>query len=162
MASPLPAIAAIDGVCVGGALEFSACCDVRLCTDRIRLLTPEVRIGFVLSNAGSFFLPHVLGETAARELLLTGEERDAAWARDHGFSTEMVGAGGLDAAVGRWVARFEATSRTAVAATRRLLNERWGDLLDAALAREERWCVDLFDTPDAGAALRDFAGRRGA
>jgi enoyl-CoA hydratase/carnithine racemase len=162
MASPVPAVAAVDGVCVGGALEFSASCDVRVCTDRIRILTPETRIGFVLSNAGSFFLPHVLGETAARELLLTGEERDAAWARARGFATEMVAAGDLDAAVERWVARFDATSRTAVAATRRLLNERWGDLLDAALEREARWCVDLFDTPDASGALSDFAGRRGA
>ena len=52
LAAPVPAIAAIDGVCVGGALEFAAGCDLRLCTDRVRLLTPEVRIGLVASNAG--------------------------------------------------------------------------------------------------------------
>ena len=90
LASPVPAIAAVDGVCVGGALEFAASCDLRLCTDRVRLLTPEIRIGLVMSNAGTLFVPEVLGETAARELLLSGEERDAAWAREHGFATEMV------------------------------------------------------------------------
>src|SRR6185436_5167190 len=97
LASPLPAIAAIDGVCVGGALEFAASCDLRLCTNRVRLLTPEIRIGLVASNAGTLFLPEVLGETAARELLLSGEERDAAWAGEHGFATEMVAPDQLDA-----------------------------------------------------------------
>jgi enoyl-CoA hydratase/carnithine racemase len=32
LAVPVPAIAVLDGVCVGGALEFAASCDVRLCT----------------------------------------------------------------------------------------------------------------------------------
>ena len=97
LAAPVPVIAVVDGVCVGGALEFAASCDLRLCTDRVRLLTPEVGIGLVASNAGTLLLPEVLGETAARELLLSGEERDAAWARAHGFATEMVAPGALDA-----------------------------------------------------------------
>ena len=71
LASPVPAIAAVDGVCVGGALEFAASCDLRLCTDRVRLLTPEVGIGLVASNAGTLLLPELLGESAARELLLS-------------------------------------------------------------------------------------------
>ncbi|MEA2419489.1 MAG: 3-hydroxypropionyl-coenzyme dehydratase, partial [Thermoleophilaceae bacterium] len=90
LAAPVPAIAAIDGVCVGGALEFAASCDLRLCTERIRLITPEVGIGLVASNAGTLLLPEVLGESAARELLLGGEARDAAWAREHGFATELL------------------------------------------------------------------------
>ena len=81
LAAPVPVVAVVDGVCVGGALEFAASCDLRLCSNRVRLLTPEVGIGLVASNAGTLLLPEVLGETAARELLLTGEERDAEWAR---------------------------------------------------------------------------------
>ena len=151
--SPLPVVCAIDGVCVGGALEFAASCDARLFTARSRFLTPEVRIGFVMSNAGSLFLPHVLGESAARELLLTGAEHDAAWMAAHGFGTLVED---LDAAVAGWEEAFAATSRSAVAATKSLLNARWGDLLAAAMDREERLCVDLFDSPDAQRALREF------
>ena len=153
LASPLPVLAAIDGVCVGGAFEFACSCDARIFTSRSRFLTPEVRIGFVMSNAGSLFVPHVLGESAARELLLTGAEKDADWAAAHGFGTLTDD---LDAAVAAWVDGFEATSRTAVAVTKRLLNERWGDALIHAMDRETRWCVDLFDSPDAQAALRAF------
>ena len=160
LASPIPAIAAVDGVCVGGALEFAASCDIRLCTDRIRLLTPEIRIGLVMSNAGTLFLPEVLGETAARELLLSGEERNAAWAKEHGFATEMVAPGELDARIEHWAAVFAGNSRAAVAATRSMLNERFGDLLPAAMDRETEHCVRLFNEPDAREALSAFAERR--
>jgi enoyl-CoA hydratase len=160
LAAPMPVIAAVDGVCVGGALEFAASCDLRLCTDRIRLLTPEIRIGLVMSNAGTLFLPEVLGETAARELLLGGEERDAAWAREHGFATEMVAPDQLDARIDNWAEVFSRSSRAALAATKAMLNERFGDLLRAAMERETGHCVRLFDEPDAREALASFRDRR--
>jgi enoyl-CoA hydratase/carnithine racemase len=160
LAAPVPAIAAIDGVCVGGALEFAASCDLRLCTDRVRLLTPEIGIGLVASNAGTLLLPEVLGETAARELLLGGEPRDAAWARRHGFATEMVAPADLDARIDHWSGVFEQRSRAAVAATKSMLNERFGELLPAAMERETHHCVRLFDEEDARTALREFAERR--
>jgi enoyl-CoA hydratase/carnithine racemase len=162
LAAPVPAIAAIDGVCVGGALEFAVSCDLRLCTNRIRLLTPEVGIGLVASNAGTLLLPEVLGETAARELLLGGRERDASWAREHGFATEMVAPGDLDGRIEHWAGVFERSSRAAVAATKSMLNERFGDLLTAAMDRETHHCVRLFEEDDARTALREFAERRPA
>jgi enoyl-CoA hydratase/carnithine racemase len=160
LAAPVPAIAVVDGVCVGGALEFAASCDLRLCTDRIRLLTPEIRIGLVASNAGTLLLPEVLGETAARELLLGGRERDAAWAERHGFATEMVAPSELEARIDHWAEVFAGNSRAAVAATKSMLNERFGDLLTAAMDRETHHCVRLFEEEDARTALREFAERR--
>src|SRR6185436_17606264 len=141
-------------------LEFAASCDIRLCTDRIRLLTPEIRIGLVMSNAGTLFVPEVLGETAARELLLSGEERDAPWAKEHGFATEMVAPADLDARIDHWAEIFARNSRAAVAATKAMLNERFGELLPSAMYRETDHCVRLFDEPDAREALSAFAKRR--
>ena len=112
------------------------------------------------SNAGTLLLPELLGETAARELLLSGEERDAEWAREHGFATEMVAPGALDARIEHWAATFSQTSRDAVAATKAMLNERFGELLRAAMDRETYHCVRLFDEPDARAALSAFGERR--
>ena len=160
LACPVPVVAAVDGVCVGGALEFAASCDLRLCTDRVRLLTPEIRIGLVMSNAGTLFLPEVLGETAARELLLSGEERDAAWAKEHGFATEMVEPGQLDARIDHWAELLSRNSRDAMAATKEMLNARFGALLPAAMDRETQHCVRLFDEPYAREALATFASRR--
>ena len=161
LAAPVPAIAAVDGVCVGGALEFAASCDLRLCTDRVRLLTPEIGIGLVASNAGTLLLPEVLGETAARELLLGGEQRDAAWAREHGFATETGGPR-------RSSTRASSTGPRSSRATRappwrpprRCSTSASATLLEAAMERETHHCVRLFDEDDAQAALRAFAERR--
>ena len=161
LAAPVPVIALVDGACVGGALEFAASCDLRICTERIRLMTPEVTIGLVASNAGTLLLPEVVGETAARALLLSGEERDAAWAREHGFATEFAAPSGLDARIAYWTSVFSRNSRDAIAATKAMLNARLGALLPAAMDRETHHCVRLFDEPDARAALRAFSEARG-
>ena len=160
-AAPVPVLAAIDGVCIGGALEFACSCDLRIATDRARFATPEVGIGLVATNAGTLLLPEVLGETAARELLLTGDLRDAQWALRNRLVAEVVAPEELDARVAAWAARFDRVSRTAVARTKAMLNARLGDLVPAAMDREERACIELFDAPDARAALEAFAaGRR--
>ena len=52
--------------------------------------------------------PELLGETAARELLLTGEIFDAGWARTTGFVSEVVPAAELDERVSKLAAAFEA------------------------------------------------------
>jgi enoyl-CoA hydratase/carnithine racemase len=160
LAAPVPAIAAVDGVCVGGALEFAASCDLRLCTDRVRLITPEIGIGLVASNAGTLLLPEVLGESAARELLLGGEPRDADWAHRHGFATELVRPDALDTRIEHWTELFSRNSRAAMAATKAMLNERFGALLGEAMDRETHHATRLFDEEDAKAALRGFAERR--
>ena len=160
LAAPVPVIAAVDGVCVGGALEFAASCDLRLCTDRVRLITPEIGIGLVASNAGTLLLPEVLGESAARELLLGGEPRDADWARQHGFATELIAPDALDGRIEHWTDLFARNSRAAVAATKAMLNERFGALLGEAMDRETHHGVRLFDEDDAKAALRAFAESR--
>jgi enoyl-CoA hydratase/carnithine racemase len=160
LAAPVPVIAAVDGVCVGGALEFAASCDLRLCTDRVRLITPEVSIGLVASNAGTLLLPEVLGESAARELLLGGQERDAEWAREHGFATELIAPEALDERIEHWIELFSGTSRAAVAATKAMLNERLGSLMEEAMERESHHAALLFELEDAQQALRTFAERR--
>jgi enoyl-CoA hydratase/carnithine racemase len=114
----------------------------------------------VASNAGTLLLPEVLGESATRELLFSGEPREAAWAREHGFATEVVAPQELEARIAHWTELFSRTSRDALAATKAMLNERFGQLLAAAMDRETHHCVRLFDEPDARAALNAFAERK--
>jgi enoyl-CoA hydratase/carnithine racemase len=150
----VPVIAAIDGVCIGGALEFAASCDLRIGTHRSRYATPEVRIGLGASNAGTLLLPEVLGETAARELLLTGQLKSAGWMNRHGFFNDVVD--DIDTGIADWVRAFDPTTRPAVARTKRMLNDRFGDLLPEAMARETQTCIDLFPTPEAQEAIARF------
>jgi enoyl-CoA hydratase/carnithine racemase len=101
-----------------------------------------------------------MGETAARELLLSGALRDAGWAQRNRFVAEVVPAAELEDRTAAWAKGFDDVSRAAVARTKAMLNARFGDLLEAAMEREERACIELFDGPDAPDALRAFAQRR--
>ena len=72
LALEVPVIAAIDGVCIGGAFEFACSCDLRVATTRSRFACPEVGIGLVISNASTVLLPRLCGAGYASELMLTG------------------------------------------------------------------------------------------
>ena len=73
---PVPTVAAIQGVCVGGGLELTLACDWRVaCNDAgTKLGLPEVRIGILPAWGGSVRLPRLVGLPKALEIILTGKQ----------------------------------------------------------------------------------------
>ena len=69
---PKPTIAAVHGYCIGGAFELALACDVTVAAQSTRFGSPEVKFG---SGAVALLLPWVAGPKAAKELLLTGDDR---------------------------------------------------------------------------------------
>jgi len=69
---PKPTIAAVHGYCIGGAFELSLACDVTVAAQSTKFGAPEVKFG---SGAVALLLPWVAGPKAAKELLLTGDDR---------------------------------------------------------------------------------------
>ena len=65
--NPKPIACAIQGHCLGGALELAACCDVRICTLDAQLGMPEVFLG-IPSVIDAVMLGHHIGVGRAREL----------------------------------------------------------------------------------------------
>lgn len=70
--SPMLLIAAVDGLCFGGGLEFALACDIRIATLRSRLGLPEVKLGIIPGGGGTQRLPRAIGMSRAKELILTG------------------------------------------------------------------------------------------
>ena len=69
---PKPTIAAVHGYCIGGAFELSLACDVTIAARSAKFGSPEVKFG---SGAVALLLPWIAGPKAAKELLLTGDDR---------------------------------------------------------------------------------------
>ena len=85
---PKPTIACVHGYCIGGAFELSLACDVTVASESARFGAPEVRFG---SGAVALLLPWVAGPKAAKELLLTGNDRlTAARAERLGIVNEVT------------------------------------------------------------------------
>jgi len=151
--APQPVIAAVDGVCVGGAFELAVACDIRVASPRSRLGCPEVAIGLSISNGFSLLAPR-----AARRLVLTGELIDADEALRLGLIDVI--AEDVEAEARRFVARIATLAPQAVAGSKRLLDEAHREALERALDREAALCEQLFETADAREGLQAFLEKR--
>jgi enoyl-CoA hydratase/carnithine racemase len=54
-----PAVAALNGIAVGGACEMTLCFDARIGTPAAEYFRPENNIGLTISNAASVLLPRL-------------------------------------------------------------------------------------------------------
>lgn len=76
---PVPTLAIIDGVALGGGLELALACDVRLVGSgpQVRLGLPEVQLGLIPGWGGTQRLPRIIAPQDAWRMLLTGESLNA-------------------------------------------------------------------------------------
>jgi enoyl-CoA hydratase/carnithine racemase len=89
-----PVIAAIDGYCLGGGLEWALRCDIRIATPASTFGLPEPRWG-ALAGYGLHHLPRMIGPGDALYLQLTGDRIDAHRALRLGIVQELVEPEGL-------------------------------------------------------------------
>lgn len=82
-------IAAIDGICTGGALPLALSCDVRVCAETALVSEMHMRN---LGNIGAFTisqLARLVGPSRALLMMITGEEVDGNEARRIGFADRV-------------------------------------------------------------------------
>jgi enoyl-CoA hydratase/carnithine racemase len=152
VAAPQPVVAAVEGVCVGGACELVAACDIRVASPASRFGCPEVAIGLSISNGFS-----VLAPRAARRLVLTGELVSAEEVR---LGLVDVVVEDVEAEARRLVERIASLAPLAVAGSKRLLDAAAREALERALDREAALCEQLFETADAREGLAAFLEKR--
>jgi enoyl-CoA hydratase/carnithine racemase len=67
---PVPTLAAINGVALGGGLELALLCDFRIAAENALLGLPETSLGVIPGAGGTQRLPKLIGEARAKELIL--------------------------------------------------------------------------------------------
>jgi 2-(1,2-epoxy-1,2-dihydrophenyl)acetyl-CoA isomerase len=93
--TPIPFIAAVNGVCAGAGTNFALACDLVLAADDASFNEAFVRVGLSPDCGGTFFLPRAVGEKIATELFMTGGTLDAKRAADIGMINRVVPASDL-------------------------------------------------------------------
>lgn len=79
---PVPTVAAIKGVCLGGGLEVALSCHIRICSEKSVFSFPETGLGIIPGLLGTVKLPGLIGMANAIEMLLTCKTLDAQEALD--------------------------------------------------------------------------------
>lgn len=80
-----PVIACINGDAIGAGLDMALMCDIRFCADHARLGEGYIHLGLVPGDGGGYFLPKLVGESKALELLWTGRKIDSSEAVNIGL-----------------------------------------------------------------------------
>ncbi|MFF4764461.1 enoyl-CoA hydratase/isomerase family protein [Streptomyces sp. NPDC001292] len=158
--SAKPSVAAINGPAMGGGLELTLACDLRVAAEHAVFACPEVAWGLVCTNGSSALLPAYVGYGRARDMVLTGQTYDAAWALTAGLVSEVVPRDQvLDRAIA--LANELAERSQAVRLTRQLLQDASGDAVARALERETAAVATARRSAAAEASLQTFANRHG-
>lgn len=146
-AAPVPLVAAIEGPCMGGAVELVLACDARIAAVGSFFAVPATQLGLLYRPEGiSSLVAHVGRDTVSR-LFLFNERLGSSEALHAGLATHTCARG---AAVETALALCEGISRatpTAVRATKELMSElliddndltHWSARRHALLASDER------------------------
>ncbi len=129
-------IAAIDGHCYGGGLEFALSCDFRIATDKSRFAFPEITLGAMPGSGGTQRAVRLMGVTRAKGMVLTGQPIDAVKAEHWGLLTEVVPEAAFDARIEELAQRLAGLSPLAVQFAKETIDNAPDASLSAGLRME--------------------------
>ncbi len=101
-----PTIARLNGMVVGGGNEFNMACDLAVMADHATIRQVGTRVGSVAAGGATQWLPIMVGDRRAREMLFTCDAIDAATALDWGLVNRVVPYADLDQAVDELCAKM--------------------------------------------------------
>jgi enoyl-CoA hydratase/carnithine racemase len=154
-------IAAINGYAMGGGLECTLACDIRIAEAHAQMALPEPAVGLLPAGCGTQMLPWLIGEGWAKRMILTNERVDAQTALRIGLVQEVVEKGQALVAATALADRVATLSPRAIESCKALIhNARNGLASRGGLALERERFNDLFDFEDTREGVEAFLAKR--
>ncbi|MGB7295427.1 MAG: enoyl-CoA hydratase/isomerase family protein [Candidatus Aminicenantales bacterium] len=158
-ALPKPTIARINGAVIGGGTGLFSACDIVIASDKARFGLSEVKIGLIPAAIGPYVIRRI-GESAARELFLTGERFDARRALEIGLVNKVVPDAELDDKVGEIVRQLLSSGPEAIAKCKELLQRVPGLSLEEAKDYTAEMIARLRVSPEGQEGMASFLEKR--
>jgi enoyl-CoA hydratase/carnithine racemase len=155
-----PTIARLNGIVVGGGNEFNIACDLAIAADHVSIGQVGTARGSVPAGGATQWLPLVIGDRRAREMLWLCERVSASKALDWGLVNEVVPKGELDAAVERMATKLLNRMPEILRYAKQQVNF-WRDFswsLTVGHARD--WLSIHADSEETAEGLAAFYGKR--
>lgn len=83
-------IAAVNGYCMGGALDLALACDIRIASESAVFSHPGARLGIITGWGGTQRLPRIVGHSNALEFFTSARRYSSGQALDIGLITEVA------------------------------------------------------------------------
>jgi enoyl-CoA hydratase/carnithine racemase len=159
-AAPMPTIAMINGLALGGGCELALACDLRYAAEDAQIGLTEARIGAIPGAGGTQRLPRAIGATRALELILTGEPVTGRRAEEIGLVNGAVAADKLDAHVMRIATLLASRSPMGAQTVKRLVYRGLETTLTRGLDLEGEALHGILSSADYAEGLAAFAEKR--
>jgi enoyl-CoA hydratase/carnithine racemase len=159
---PWPVVAAINGHALGGGLELTLACDLRICAEGAKLGMPPAKLGLIYGHTGLRRFIDAIGVPRTKELFLTGRNIDASRAERLGLVNWVVGDGELEGAAVELAAEIAANAPLSMKGNKHAI-----DTLNSyprLTPEQERELIELrqscFGSEDFREGIRAFAEKR--
>jgi len=159
---PQPIIALVQGAASGGGFALALASDVRIATPDARMNAAFIRIGLSACDIGvSYFLPRMIGASAASQYMLTGRFIDAERGRALGLFASVVEPGALEAEARAYLKDMLHATPLGLRLTKEALNHAIdASSLEAAIAMEDRNQILCVQGPDFREGIAAFLEKR--
>jgi enoyl-CoA hydratase/carnithine racemase len=155
-----PTLARLNGIVVGGGNEFNLSCDLAIAADDIYIRQVGTSHGSVALAGATQFLPLVVGERRARQILLLNEEIPAQQALEWGLVNWVVPRSLLDAKVDEIVAKLLQKFPEKTRYTKQQLNF-WRDLSwHLTIGHGRDWLAVHNTSPETWEGVQAFGEKR--
>jgi enoyl-CoA hydratase len=156
-----PVIAAIQGWCIGGAVDLITACDIRLASKEAKFSVREVKLAIVADVGTLARLPAIVGQGVARELAFTGDDVDAARALRLNLVNELYDSpAALLEAARAMAARIAKNSPLVVQGIKEVMNATSETQAASSLATVSLWNSAFLPSKDLLEAMGAFMEKR--
>ncbi|MFP6688474.1 MAG: enoyl-CoA hydratase/isomerase family protein [Alphaproteobacteria bacterium] len=149
-------VGAIHGWAVGGGLEWVINCDLAVFAENTKCFFPEIKWGMFPTGGVTAILPHIIGLTKTRELMLFGETFGAAEALEMGLAWKVVSDDIAFETAHAAAEQIAALPRGAVRDLKRVLSRAGSLDVEGALKAETEATIRGFLDPGTVERVRRF------
>lgn len=157
-----PFIAAINGFCLGGGMEFAMACHIRLADEEAQIGLPEIKLGIIPGYGGTQRTPRFIGKGRALELILSGNFLNGRQAAEYGIVNRVVQAGMVLEEAVQLAQTIAAKSRMNIRAAIRAVNQGLGMSLQDGMKLERDLFGELCESEDKNEGVAAFLEKRPA
>jgi enoyl-CoA hydratase/carnithine racemase len=157
-----PVIAAIEGFCITGGLEFALACDLRVAAEGATFAITSSRIGTVAGAGGTQRLPRIVGMAHALDLLFSAEPIDAREAYRIGLINRLTATGGALEAARKLVDVYAQRAPLGLAYAKRAVRRGMQMDLASGIEFETFLVTTIYGTEDKQEGISAFLEKRKA
>jgi len=157
---PKPVIAMVNGVALGAGCETVQACDIAIASENAQFGQPEIRVGLIPGAGGTQYLPRLVGEKKAKELIFTGRIITAQEALQIGLINQVVPHETLKEATDEFISVLLKHSPVILKMAKLAVNRALETGLSAGLACETDLFATCFGTEDQKEGARAFMEKR--